>query len=74
MIKDEISDLDFTALQIKANDNINNHVLDILGKTGYLVPSSEKNKQPIKANMKLLRYSDKIDTIDSIEEQTNGPI
>ena len=74
MIKDEISDLDFTALQIKSNDNINNHVLDILGKTGYLVPSIEKNKQPIKANMKLLRYSDKIDTMDSIEEQTNGPI
>lgn len=24
--------------------------------------------------MKLLSYSDKIDTIDSIEEQTNGPI
>ena len=43
LIKDEISDLDFTALKIKPSDNINNHVLDILGKTGYLVPSNEKN-------------------------------
>ena len=74
LIKDEISNLDFTALQIKSNDNINNHALNILGMTGYLVPNSEKNKKPIKASMKLLRYSDKIDTINSIEEQTNGPI
>jgi hypothetical protein len=74
LIKDEISDLNFTALQVIHNDNINNHALDMLGKIRYLVPSSEKNKQQIKTNMKLLRYTAKIDIMESIEEQTNGPI